>query len=207
MYPRRAKWPENGLEIVSGGHPEGTRPQPRARALFDACGREIDNQTSHQTTKGTGTMSNIDMSKDNAPGETNAPAPGTNETPAPAPGQTQGETARLLAALAKVEAKAKGKPDAIGGTDAEAPAGKPGGKPPPAAPWLLSLAQVAEAVGRSYHEVDRWNKRGLMPPPVYLPSGRGTGGRKSPSFKAAEILAWIEAGCPNRKAWQAMKAP
>lgn len=89
--------------------------------------------------------------------------------------------------------------DAIGGaTPAK-------GKPAPAAPWLLSLAQVAEAVGRSYHEVDRWNKRGLMPPPVYLPSGRGTGERKSPSFLADEIRDWLLAGCPHRKAWEEMK--
>jgi len=78
-------------------------------------------------------------------------------------------------------------------------------EPAPAAPWLLSLAQVAEAVGRSYHEVDRLNKRGLMPPPVYLPSGRGTGERKSPSFLADEIRDWLLAGCPHRKAWEEMK--
>ena len=62
---------------------------------------------------------------------------------------------------------------------------------------LISAADVARMLGLSSRTVARMNSYGGLPRPVRL--GR------SVRWLRDEIQAWIKAGCPNRKVWDATK--
>jgi predicted DNA-binding transcriptional regulator AlpA len=78
------------------------------------------------------------------------------------------------------------------------PAGTHCPTPFPAAsqlPLLLTARWLATLTARSERSVWRDHVAGLLPRPVRL--GRAVRWRRD------EILAWIEAGCPDRQAWDA----
>jgi len=61
----------------------------------------------------------------------------------------------------------------------------------------LSAADLAQRLGVSLRHVRRLDSVGKVPKPLRL--GR------SIRWRMAEIQAWLEAGAPDRKSWQAMK--
>ena len=73
-------------------------------------------------------------------------------------------------------------------TTATAPAG-------PAA-LLIDRGAVAQLLGRSIRSIGRDDSAGRLPRPVTI------GGSKK--WKRAEIVAWIDAGCPPRSKWEKM---
>lgn len=82
------------------------------------------------------------------------------------------------------EAPAPAPVDAIGGA---APA-KDNAAP---APLIVSLPKVAAMLGQSQSEVRRWERMGLMPPLVKLPT-RGTGRARRLYWRAADIVAMVD---------------
>jgi predicted DNA-binding transcriptional regulator AlpA len=62
-----------------------------------------------------------------------------------------------------------------------------------AAPQAAALCSVSEA---TWH---RMNAAGRCPAPVRLSRG-------CVRWRAEELRAWVEAGCPGRKEWQARRA-
>ena len=62
----------------------------------------------------------------------------------------------------------------------------------------LSVADVAELLDVSQRHVWKLNARGGLPAPVRL--GR------SVRWNRAELVAWLNAGCPARVEWESMKA-
>lgn len=62
-----------------------------------------------------------------------------------------------------------------------------------AAPELLTSEQVAKLCNLGARTVWRWSRSGRMPAPLKI----GGGLRGAVRFRRAEILAWIEAGCPR----------
>ena len=81
--------------------------------------------------------------------------------------------------------------DAIGGAT-PATGGK---RKPPAMPrpgqLVVSLPQAAAMLGISQSEARRWERMGLMPPLVKLPT-RGTGRARRLYFRTADIEAMID---------------
>jgi predicted DNA-binding transcriptional regulator AlpA len=67
------------------------------------------------------------------------------------------------------------------------------GPDPPGPPLLLSVRDLARLLGRSVPSLDRDDAAGRLPAPVRL------GGSKK--WRTDEIVAWVAAGCPDRKAW------
>jgi len=65
---------------------------------------------------------------------------------------------------------------------------------PPA--LLVSRDEVARLCDRSTRSVGRDDSAGRIPRPVTI------GGSKK--WKRAEIVAWIDAGCPPRSKWEKM---
>lgn len=61
----------------------------------------------------------------------------------------------------------------------------------------ISARELAEMLNVSLRQVWRLNSAGKLPKPIRL------GG--SVRWKRAEIQQWFEAGCPDRKVWDAMK--
>lgn len=66
------------------------------------------------------------------------------------------------------------------------------------APLLIGAKEVARLLGRSERSVWRDEGTGRLPQPVRL------GGSKR--WRLAEIRAWVEAGCPDRRNWQQIRA-
>lgn len=64
-------------------------------------------------------------------------------------------------------------------------------------PLLLNAAEVGRLCGISTATVWRWDAAGWLPRPVRL------GG--TTRWRAADLAAWTDAGCPDRTAWQAMQ--
>ena len=62
---------------------------------------------------------------------------------------------------------------------------------------LIDIKGVAMMLGRSPRSVYRDDTAGRMPKPIKL------GGSKK--WRAAELLEWIEAGCPDRRKWEASR--
>lgn len=71
-------------------------------------------------------------------------------------------------------------------------------RPAPLPPLLVTAADAARLCGTSRPTWDRWTSAGLNPAP------RRIGGR--PLWSVAELQAWIEAGCPDRRRWEAMRS-
>jgi len=62
---------------------------------------------------------------------------------------------------------------------------------------LLSSRAVAHILGLSPRTVHRYNSSGLIIKPLRI-SG-------SVRYVQSELLAWIQAGMPDRRTWEAMK--
>ncbi len=65
------------------------------------------------------------------------------------------------------------------------------------APLLLSAKSAAAVCGKSLRTWRTWDAAGVIPRPVRI--GRST------LWRADELRAWIDAGCPNRDVWEAQK--
>jgi predicted DNA-binding transcriptional regulator AlpA len=68
---------------------------------------------------------------------------------------------------------------------------------PASEPLLLTDRQAAALCGCSRASWHRWRAAGKLPPAVRL-------GRKL-LWRRAEIVAWVDAGCPDAAAWQAIR--
>jgi predicted DNA-binding transcriptional regulator AlpA len=64
---------------------------------------------------------------------------------------------------------------------------------------LLSAKQAAALCGISPATWARWNAAGRIPAPIRLSPG-------CVRWRRAELVAWCDAGCPDRHSWEAMKA-
>lgn len=65
--------------------------------------------------------------------------------------------------------------------------------PAPDPPILLSVRDLATLLDRSVPSIERDDAAGRIPAPVWI------GGSKK--WRRDEILAWVEAGCPDRDDW------
>ena len=63
-----------------------------------------------------------------------------------------------------------------------------------AAPLLLTAKQAAALCGKSLRTWRTWDAAGLVPMPVRI--------SRSVLWRADELAAWINAGCPLREHWQ-----
>jgi predicted DNA-binding transcriptional regulator AlpA len=70
---------------------------------------------------------------------------------------------------------------------------------PAVAPLLLTAKQAAAACGVAPATWWRWHAAGRCPAPV----GIGPGVVR---WRQAELAAWTEAGCPDRRAWESLRA-
>jgi predicted DNA-binding transcriptional regulator AlpA len=61
---------------------------------------------------------------------------------------------------------------------------------------LLKKKGLAELLDMSPRTIDRKDASGQIPRPIKLAGSK--------RWRRTEILAWIEAGCPPRKQWEAM---
>ncbi len=68
----------------------------------------------------------------------------------------------------------------------------------PSPPLCVGRHELARLLGVSLPTIDRHDLTGKLPSPVRL-------GRRR-LWRLEEIHAWLAAGCPPRRAWQAMKA-
>jgi predicted DNA-binding transcriptional regulator AlpA len=64
-------------------------------------------------------------------------------------------------------------------------------------PLLLRAADAAALCGKSERTWRSWDAAGLIPRPVRI--GRST------FWRPQELRAWVDAGCPNRTAWQQLR--
>jgi predicted DNA-binding transcriptional regulator AlpA len=62
---------------------------------------------------------------------------------------------------------------------------------------LLSARRAADLCGKSLRTWRTWDAAGWIPKPVRI--GRST------LWRADELRAWVEAGCPRREAWEATR--
>ena len=62
---------------------------------------------------------------------------------------------------------------------------------------LLSAKEASKLVGRSLRCWRSWDAGGRVPRPVRI--GR------SVHWRADELRRWVEAGCPRRSEWEAMR--
>ncbi|MCH8880044.1 MAG: AlpA family phage regulatory protein [Planctomycetes bacterium] len=59
----------------------------------------------------------------------------------------------------------------------------------------LSAKDAARLLGISRAQIWKLNSAGKIPQPVRL-------GTKAPRWRIAELRDWLEAGCPDRQAWE-----
>jgi predicted DNA-binding transcriptional regulator AlpA len=59
-------------------------------------------------------------------------------------------------------------------------------------------SSLATLLNTSVRNIDRLNSGGRIPAPVRIGS--------RPRWRREEILAWVQAGCPDRRAWELLKA-
>lgn len=65
---------------------------------------------------------------------------------------------------------------------------------------LLTARQVAGLLQVQRETVSRWLAAGRLPAPLNLAGGRYLRWRRE------DIEAWVRAGCPSRKDWEALQA-
>jgi predicted DNA-binding transcriptional regulator AlpA len=70
---------------------------------------------------------------------------------------------------------------------------------PDLAPLLVDIVALSKLLQRSVASLHRDDVEGR------LPAGLQLGGSKR--WRYAEIVAWVEAGAPERRKWEAIKAP
>ena len=63
---------------------------------------------------------------------------------------------------------------------------------------LVTAKQAARMCGRSLRTWRAWDSAGWIPQPVRI--GRAT------LWRADELRTWVEAGCPRRADWEAIRA-
>ncbi|MCA9028405.1 MAG: sigma-70 family RNA polymerase sigma factor [Planctomycetaceae bacterium] len=68
----------------------------------------------------------------------------------------------------------------------------------PTDPLLLTARKAAAMCGKSIRTWRTWDSAGFIPQPVRI--GRST------FWRSDELKEWIEAGCPNRSAWEVMRS-
>jgi hypothetical protein len=66
-----------------------------------------------------------------------------------------------------------------------------------APPLLIDVHLLGRLLDRSSRQLSRDDAAGRLPAPVII--GR------SKKYRYAEILEWVEAGCPGRKAWEQIR--
>jgi predicted DNA-binding transcriptional regulator AlpA len=81
---------------------------------------------------------------------------------------------------------------------ADNPTDTAAGSPTPDAPLLIPDTAAAALAGVSRAHWQRLRAAGKLPPSVRL-------GRKV-LWRRAEVAGWIDAGCPDARTWEAMKA-
>ena len=59
---------------------------------------------------------------------------------------------------------------------------------------LLTARQAAALCGKSLRPWRSWDASGLIPSPVRV--------RRSTFWRAEELRAWVQAGCPERQEWE-----
>lgn len=64
-------------------------------------------------------------------------------------------------------------------------------------PQLLTAEQAAALCQKTDRTWRSWNSQGLIPRPIRI--------RRSVLWNAAELKAWITAGCPDRADWEAKR--
>ena len=74
-------------------------------------------------------------------------------------------------------------------------AAKPEGKSCDSKVLLVSARRAAAMCGKSLRTWRTWDAAGWIPRPVRI--GRST------LWRAAELDAWVSAGCPRREEWEA----
>jgi predicted DNA-binding transcriptional regulator AlpA len=63
---------------------------------------------------------------------------------------------------------------------------------------LIDAIEVARIVGHSLRFVRRLDASGMMPAGIRI--------RRSVRWRRAEIVAWVDAGCPTRAKWDALQS-
>lgn len=71
------------------------------------------------------------------------------------------------------------------------------GLQPTAAAILMTAPQAAALLGRSLRTWRVWDAAGWIPRAIRI--GRST------FWRPDELRAWVAAGCPDRRAWEAMQ--
>lgn len=79
--------------------------------------------------------------------------------------------------------------------DAELPA--PPDRRPIPEPLLVTAKQAAAACGKSLRTWRTWDAAGRIPQPLRI--GRST------MWRIDELRQWVNAGCPRRDEWEAMR--
>jgi excisionase family DNA binding protein len=64
---------------------------------------------------------------------------------------------------------------------------------------LLDVEEVATLTGISRSTLLKWDAAAMMPAPLR------PGNKRIVRWRRAEILGWIEAGCPARAAWERIR--
>ena len=68
----------------------------------------------------------------------------------------------------------------------------------PSQPLLIGRLDAARLMGVSHRTWDRLADSGKTPAPLRLGS--------RPMWRFDDLQSWIEAGCPDRRTWEALKA-
>lgn len=64
---------------------------------------------------------------------------------------------------------------------------------PSVIPELLTAPQAAELLSIGQRTIARWSAEGRAPSPLKLTPGR----RGALRYRRADLMAWIDAGCPD----------
>ena len=67
----------------------------------------------------------------------------------------------------------------------------------PPSPFALTAKELAERLSVCERTIRNWDALGVLPEPVRI--------RRAVRWRADEITAWTEAGCPNRETWSVMR--
>ncbi len=67
-------------------------------------------------------------------------------------------------------------------------------------PLAVDAITAGGMLGISRSQFFKLHASGRVPSPVYL-------GTRAPRWRVAEIRAWLDAGCPDRAAWEKQRGP
>jgi predicted DNA-binding transcriptional regulator AlpA len=77
----------------------------------------------------------------------------------------------------------------------------PADRPPTAAAapsLLVDIRELSALLSRSAGALERDQAAGRLPAPIYVGGSR--------RWRRGEVEAWVAAGCPDRKTWEAIQA-